>query len=105
MSDITIYCVTMATLHLYSDNLITDQYQLRYKEIVAKEQWTDLYVQPPPSVMPKGQGKQVCGLLTTPAPKAISSASRSTQAMLSLWSKVINRALVKCCKALILSVI
>lgn len=36
-------CVTIANSHNFEDNLICAQHALRYKEVISKEKWTDIY--------------------------------------------------------------
>ncbi len=43
---LVVHCVTIATNHLFSGNLIAEQHRLRHKELIEKEQWSDIYVQP-----------------------------------------------------------
>jgi N-acyl-L-homoserine lactone synthetase len=37
-------CVTIATAHCFSGNLIAAQHRLRYQEVIAKEDWNNIYV-------------------------------------------------------------
>jgi len=37
-------CVTIATAHCFPGNLIAAQHRLRYQEVIAKEDWSDIYV-------------------------------------------------------------
>jgi N-acyl-L-homoserine lactone synthetase len=37
-------CVTIATSHRFPENLITAQHRLRYQEVIAKEDWSNIYV-------------------------------------------------------------
>jgi acyl-homoserine lactone synthase len=39
-----ISCVTIATNHHFPGNLLADQHRLRYREVVDKENWSDIYV-------------------------------------------------------------
>src|SRR5580704_13772531 len=37
-------CVTIATSHRFPGNLIAAQHRLRYQEVIAKEDWSNIYV-------------------------------------------------------------
>ena len=37
-------CVTIATAHRFPGNLIAAQHRLRYQEVIAKEDWSNIYV-------------------------------------------------------------
>jgi len=37
-------CVTIATAHCFPGNLIAAQHRLRYQEVIAKEDWSNIYV-------------------------------------------------------------
>jgi N-acyl-L-homoserine lactone synthetase len=37
-------CVTIATAHCFPGNLIAAQHRLRYQEVIAKEDWSHIYV-------------------------------------------------------------
>jgi len=37
-------CVSIATVHHFPDNLLAEQHSLRYREVVHKENWSDIYV-------------------------------------------------------------
>jgi len=37
-------CVTIATAHCFPGNLIVAQHRLRYQEVIAKEDWSNIYV-------------------------------------------------------------
>lgn len=37
-------CVTIATTHHFSENLVTEQHRLRYREVIQKENWGDVYI-------------------------------------------------------------
>jgi acyl-homoserine lactone synthase len=37
-------CVTIATSHCFPGNLIAAQHRLRYQEVIAKEDWSSIYV-------------------------------------------------------------
>jgi N-acyl-L-homoserine lactone synthetase len=37
-------CVNIATAHCFPGNLIAAQHRLRYQEVIAKEDWSDIYV-------------------------------------------------------------
>jgi N-acyl-L-homoserine lactone synthetase len=37
-------CVTIATSHRFPGNLIAAQHRLRYREVIAKEDWSNIYV-------------------------------------------------------------
>lgn len=37
-------CVTIATAHCFPGNLIAAQHRLRYREVIAKEDWSNIYV-------------------------------------------------------------
>ena len=37
-------CVTIATNQFFPGNLVAEQHRLRYREVVAKENWRDIYV-------------------------------------------------------------
>ena len=37
-------CVTIATSHCFPGNLIAAQHRLRYQEVIAKEDWSNIYV-------------------------------------------------------------
>jgi N-acyl-L-homoserine lactone synthetase len=37
-------CVNIATAHCFGDNLIAAQHRLRYQEVIAKEDWSNIYV-------------------------------------------------------------
>jgi N-acyl-L-homoserine lactone synthetase len=37
-------CVNIATAHCFSGNLIAAQHRLRYQEVIAKEDWSNIYV-------------------------------------------------------------
>jgi N-acyl-L-homoserine lactone synthetase len=37
-------CVTIATVHCFPGNLIAAQHRLRYQEVIAKEDWSNIYV-------------------------------------------------------------
>src|SRR5271154_5368703 len=39
-----IECVTIATSHRFPGNLIAAQHRLRYREVIAKEDWSNIYV-------------------------------------------------------------
>ena len=39
-----IQCVTIATSHRFPGNLIAAQHRLRYQEVIAKEDWSNIYV-------------------------------------------------------------
>jgi acyl-homoserine lactone synthase len=39
-----IECVTIATSHRFPGNLIAAQHRLRYQEVIAKEDWSNIYV-------------------------------------------------------------
>ena len=39
-----IECVTIATSHCFPGNLVADQHRLRYREVIEKEDWGDVYV-------------------------------------------------------------
>jgi len=37
-------CVTIATSHCFPGNLVAAQHRLRYQEVIAKEDWSNIYV-------------------------------------------------------------
>lgn len=37
-------CVTIATSHFFPGNLLAEQHRLRYREVIAKENWRDVYI-------------------------------------------------------------
>ena len=37
-------CVSISTLHNFSGNLVAEQHRLRYREVITKERWSDVYV-------------------------------------------------------------
>jgi len=37
-------CVSIPTLHNFSGNLVAEQHRLRYREVISKEGWSDVYV-------------------------------------------------------------
>ena len=37
-------CVTIATSHRFPGNLVAAQHRLRYREVIAKEDWSNIYV-------------------------------------------------------------
>jgi len=37
-------CVNIATAHCFAGNLIAAQQRLRYQEVIAKEDWSNIYV-------------------------------------------------------------
>ncbi|SRR6266851_3079631 len=37
-------CVNIATAHCFAGNLIAAQHRLRYQEVIAKEDWSNIYV-------------------------------------------------------------
>ena len=37
-------CVNIATSHCFAGNLIAAQHRLRYQEVIAKEDWSNIYV-------------------------------------------------------------
>src|ERR1700685_2389841 len=37
-------CVAIATAHCFAGNLIAAQHRLRYQEVIAKEDWSNIYV-------------------------------------------------------------
>jgi N-acyl-L-homoserine lactone synthetase len=37
-------CVTIATAHCFPGNLIAAQHRLRHQEVIAKEDWSNIYV-------------------------------------------------------------
>ena len=37
-------CVNIATAHCFPGNLIAAQHRLRYQEVIAKEDWSNIYV-------------------------------------------------------------
>src|ERR1035441_4030126 len=37
-------CVSIATVHHFPGNLLAGQHSLRYREVVHKEKWSDIYV-------------------------------------------------------------
>lgn len=37
-------CVSIATSHNFTENLLVEQHRLRYQEVIQKEQWRDIYV-------------------------------------------------------------
>lgn len=38
-------CVSIATNHHFPGNLVSEQHRLRYREVVAKEHWRDIFIQ------------------------------------------------------------
>lgn len=37
-------CVSIPTMHCFPENLIAAQHRLRYREVIAKEDWSNIYV-------------------------------------------------------------
>jgi N-acyl-L-homoserine lactone synthetase len=37
-------CVSISTIHHFPGNLVSEQHQLRYREVIVKEGWGDVYV-------------------------------------------------------------
>lgn len=37
-------CVSISNIHYFKENLLTAQYRLRYREVIRKEKWDDIYV-------------------------------------------------------------
>jgi len=37
-------CVSIATTHHFSENLLAEQHRLRYREVIQKENWCDVYI-------------------------------------------------------------
>jgi N-acyl-L-homoserine lactone synthetase len=37
-------CVSISTVHNFSGNLVAEQHRLRYREVITKEGWSDVYV-------------------------------------------------------------
>ncbi len=37
-------CVSISTVHNFPGNLVAEQHRLRYREVITKERWSDVYV-------------------------------------------------------------
>ncbi|NRD74341.1 hypothetical protein HQQ94_14090 [Shewanella sp. VB17] len=67
----TIECVSVLNSHLFDDNLLTGQHQLRYKALIMRQNWQlktmgdlefDQYDNPATVYFVYRKGKQVCGV-------------------------------------------